>query len=118
MLRANPVLPLDHSDQYRATMTIATTRNKAISQSVRSVDFDRCFATSSERMTISLEFNYFGVCLAWQKSAHDCQRHDEANQLFSARRFAAHPAAFLALPGEHPSRVRSCCGCQAKLFVS
>jgi hypothetical protein len=35
---------------------IATTRNEAISQSARSIDFDRNFATSGERMT-QLPFN-------------------------------------------------------------
>jgi hypothetical protein len=51
MLRINSILPLNHPNQYRTTTMIATTRNEAISQSARSIDFDRNFATSSERMT-------------------------------------------------------------------
>jgi hypothetical protein len=51
MLRINSILPLNHPDQYRATIMIATTSNEAISQSARSKDLDRNLASSGERMT-------------------------------------------------------------------
>jgi hypothetical protein len=39
-------LDLEQPDQYRATMMMAATSNTAISESVRSSDFDRDFVAS------------------------------------------------------------------------
>src|ERR1700734_3558 len=50
-IAGRPDFPLDHPNQYRATIMIAITRTDAISKSRRSSDFGRSFALERERMT-------------------------------------------------------------------